>query len=63
VDAYKPIIIAVTAHALKDDKEKCFAAGMDDYMSKPISPDMLIKKIKEWVPEFEEKPEQLRVEM
>ncbi len=39
-------IIAVTANAFPEDKERCMASGMDDYISKPFQPEDLIGKIK-----------------
>ncbi len=42
-------IIAVTANAFYEDKEKCLSAGMDDYISKPFQPEELINIIKKHI--------------
>ncbi len=42
-------IVAMTANAMKGDKEKCFEAGMDDYISKPIKPDSLYNTMETWL--------------
>jgi CheY-like chemotaxis protein len=47
-------IIGVTAHALKGDRRRCLDAGMDDYLTKPVSPKSLIDKIGQWLARAEQ---------
>lgn len=57
----KPYIIAVTAHSLDGDREKCLASGMDDYISKPMRMEELVSAMKRYF-ELREKGEQEKVE-
>ena len=43
-------VIAMTAYAMKGDLEKCMAAGMDDYISKPMRYQALVDTLRRWVP-------------
>jgi len=42
-------IIAMTAHAMTGDQERCLAAGMDDYVAKPVTREALVAKLEHWI--------------
>ena len=42
-------VIAMTAHAMKGDRERCLEAGMDDYLAKPLRPDALDEVLERWL--------------
>ena len=52
-------IVAMTAHAMQGAREECLEAGMDDFISKPVNPQELLRVIEEWVI----KPEATREEI
>ena len=43
-------IIAVTAKAMRGDREKCLASGATDYLTKPIEPEELLARLRRWLP-------------
>jgi PAS domain S-box-containing protein len=44
----QPVVIAITANAMKEDQQICLDAGMDDYLSKPVAKDKLVAMLELW---------------
>jgi CheY-like chemotaxis protein len=44
-------IVALTAHAAGSDRDRCFAVGMDDYLSKPVSSEQILAVIQRFIAE------------
>ncbi|HEY9747498.1 MAG TPA: CHASE domain-containing protein [Allocoleopsis sp.] len=58
----RPRIIAMTANAMQGDRQICLDAGMDDYISKPIRPDMLLQALRQCQPQQKSWAEQKLLE-
>jgi signal transduction histidine kinase/DNA-binding response OmpR family regulator len=53
-------IIALTANAMLEDRERCLEAGMDDHLAKPVKPASLVKMIATWAPKGKAEADQGR---
>jgi PAS domain S-box-containing protein len=49
-------IIAMTAHAMRGDREYCLETGMNDYITKPVSPHVLAEALNKWLPREDSSP-------
>lgn len=50
-------IVAMTANAMKEDRDRCLAAGMDDYMAKPLDRATLYQILSRWIDRGEDRPQ------
>jgi CheY-like chemotaxis protein/HPt (histidine-containing phosphotransfer) domain-containing protein len=55
-------IIAMTAHAMQGDRERCLQAGMNDYVAKPVSPQALAEVLDKWLPKEKEEGRRMKAE-
>jgi ABC-type amino acid transport substrate-binding protein/DNA-binding response OmpR family regulator/anti-sigma regulatory factor (Ser/Thr protein kinase) len=55
-------VIAMTAHAMSGERERCLAAGMNEHISKPIDPARLFAVLNRWLKSVEQAPQQVLVE-
>jgi CheY-like chemotaxis protein len=55
-EAQRVAVIAITADAMEGSRERCLAAGMDDYISKPVRLDELYGALSRWLPQAERSP-------
>ena len=55
-NARRTPVIAMTAHAMQDDVDRCLAAGMDDYISKPLRFQVLADTLRRWIPAYAAHP-------
>ncbi len=44
----QPVIIAMTANAMKEDRDECLEAGLDDFLSKPVKPEDFVSMLTKW---------------